>query len=111
MSYTGGWKRVRVQAPMAYPVHDPRSEVTIQDAARFLTALKRELASEPGRYEEVFAVMRQFRDGSLDTEAVVDRMKVLLSSHPDLIHAFNQFLPWGYIRAHGSVGAAGGSSH
>ncbi|CAL5007409.1 unnamed protein product [Urochloa decumbens] len=107
----GRMNRARVEAPMASRVPDPRPEVTLQDAARFVTALKRELAGEPGRYEEVFAVMRQFRDGSLETEGVVDRMKVLLSGHPDLIHAFNQFLPWGYIRAHGSAGAAGGSNN
>lgn len=40
-----------------------RPEVTLQDATRFVTALKRELAGQPGRYEEVFAVMRQFRAG------------------------------------------------
>ncbi|RCV29504.1 hypothetical protein SETIT_6G018900v2 [Setaria italica] len=108
MGYTGGRKRAREQAPMASRVHDPRPEVTLQDATRFVTALKRELAGQPGRYEEVFAVMRQFRAGSIETEEVVDRMKVLLSGHPELIHAFNQFLPWGYIRTHGS---AGGSSN
>ncbi|CAO2187538.1 unnamed protein product [Urochloa humidicola] len=111
MGHRGGWKRVWVEAPMASQFRDPTPDVTIQDAARFVTALRRELAGEPGRYEEVFAVMRQFRDGSLDTEGLVDRMRVLLSGHPDLIHAFNEFLPWGHIRAHGSAGAAGGSGH
>ncbi|CAL4997634.1 unnamed protein product [Urochloa decumbens] len=107
----GRMRRARVEAPMtASRVPDPRPEVTLQDAARFVTALKRDLAGEPGRYEEVFAVMRQFRDGSLETEGVVDRIKVLLSGHPGLIHAFNQFLPWGYIRAQGSAGAAVGSN-
>ncbi|RLM60890.1 hypothetical protein C2845_PM14G05890 [Panicum miliaceum] len=82
MGYTGGLKRVRVEAPMMSRVCDP-PEVTREDAA-----------GEPKRYEEVFAVMRAFKAESINTDGVVDRMKVLLSGHPELIHAFNQFLPW-----------------
>lgn len=37
--------------------------MTVQDTTRFATALKREFAGEPERYEEVFAIMRQFRAG------------------------------------------------
>jgi histone deacetylase complex regulatory component SIN3 len=42
----------------------------------------------------------------MEAEEVVDRVKVLISGHPELIHAFNQFLPWRYIRSHGSLGGS-----
>lgn len=41
---------------------------------------------------------------SIRSAVVVERVKVLLEGHPGLLRHFNQFLPWGYIRAHGPVG-------
>ncbi|KAF8655416.1 hypothetical protein HU200_061159 [Digitaria exilis] len=107
MGYTGGPKRARETAPMTSRVRDPRPVVTREDAARFVRDLKRQFAGEPERYDEVFKILCAFKDSRLDLEETVERVKILLGSQPELLNAFNQFVPWSYIRAHG---AAGGSS-
>ncbi|XP_066325767.1 paired amphipathic helix protein Sin3-like 6 [Miscanthus floridulus] len=89
---------------MKFRVRDLRPTQTLQDGLRFVKNLKRRLAREPDKYDEIITIMRQFMSGSICTAAVVERVKVLLEGHPDLLHHFNQFLPWGYIRAHGPLG-------
>ncbi|CAL5011214.1 unnamed protein product [Urochloa decumbens] len=91
------------------PVDDPRPMVTIEDGMRYVLALHDEFAlAEPEKYEAILAVLRALRAGSMDTAGVVARMEDLLSGHRELLHDFNQFLPWCYIRAHGP---AGGNIH
>ncbi|CAO2201070.1 unnamed protein product [Urochloa humidicola] len=113
-----GLKRARVEAPMAAVERDSRKKVhddvtcelrpkkTIEDSIRFLQTMKHELATgEMNKYYEFIAVMRTFKAGRMDTEAVDNYVKVLLSGHPDLIRGFSEFLPWDYIRSHGPLGA------
>ncbi|OQU80126.1 paired amphipathic helix protein Sin3-like 6 [Sorghum bicolor] len=89
---------------MKFRVRDPRPAQTIQDGLRFVKNMKHGLAGQPDKYDEVVATMRQFMSGSICTADVVERVKVLLEGHPDLLRHFNEFLPWGYIRAHGPLG-------
>ncbi|CAO2189219.1 unnamed protein product [Urochloa humidicola] len=96
-------KRARVEAPMASVERDPRPKKTIEDSIRFLHELA---ASEMDKYYEFIAVMRTFKAGRMDTETVVDYVKVMLSGHPDLIRGFSEFLPWDYIRSHGPLGGS-----
>lgn len=89
---------------MKLRVRDPRPTQTVQDGLSFVASLKRVFACEPDKYDEIIATMRQFKSGSIRSAVVVERVKVLLEGHPGLLRHFNQFLPWGYIRAHGPVG-------
>ncbi|CAO2189221.1 unnamed protein product [Urochloa humidicola] len=94
---------------MVPPVSDPRPNVTFEDAVWYMVALEDEFAAaEPEKYEELLSVLRAFIAGSIDMVGMVARMEELLSGHRDLLHDFNQFLPWSYIRAHGP---AGGNIH
>ncbi|CAL5007406.1 unnamed protein product [Urochloa decumbens] len=103
-----GWERGVVRS-MAPPVYDPRPKATIADAMRYMVALNNEFAfAEPEKYEEIVGVLRAFIAASMDTAGVVARMEELLSGHRGLLHYFNKFLPWSYIRAHGP---AGGNIH
>ncbi|CAO2163938.1 unnamed protein product [Urochloa humidicola] len=60
-------------------------------------------AGEMDKYYEFIAVMRTFKAGRMDTEAVANYVKCLLARHQDLIRGFSEFLPWDYIRSHGSL--------
>ncbi|CAO2163937.1 unnamed protein product [Urochloa humidicola] len=94
---------------MEPPVSDPRPKATFEDAVWYMVALEDEFtAAEPQKYQEILGVLRAFIAGSIDMVGMVARMEGLLSGHRDLLHDFNQFLPWSYIRAHGP---AGGNIH
>ncbi|CAL4997637.1 unnamed protein product [Urochloa decumbens] len=76
---------------------------------RYMMALNTEFAfAEPEKYEEIVGVLRAYIAESMDTAGVVAQMEELLSGHRGLLHYFNMFLPWSYIRAHGP---AGGNIH
>ncbi|XP_008662759.1 paired amphipathic helix protein Sin3-like 6 isoform X1 [Zea mays] len=117
MGFTSKLKRSRHGVSMKLRVRDPRPTQTVQDGLSFVASLKRVFACEPDKYDEIIATMRQFKSGrsidslfvlsvncSIRSAVVVERVKVLLEGHPGLLRHFNQFLPWGYIRAHGPVG-------
>ena len=44
----------------------------------------------------------------MDTVMVVEHVKVLLAGHPDLLHGFDEFVPWGFkISQGGQAGQSG----
>ncbi|CAL5007405.1 unnamed protein product [Urochloa decumbens] len=91
------------------PLHDPRPQATYEDARSYMEALRDEFATaDPEKFEAILNVLRAFNAERIDTAEVVARMEELLSGHIELLHDFNQFLPWCYIRAHGP---AGGNIH
>ncbi|KAG2582559.1 hypothetical protein PVAP13_6KG195806 [Panicum virgatum] len=98
-------KRAREEqgAPMAPRARNPpppvavpaaRAQPDLGDAIQLVLAVKREFAGVPGKYEEFLAVLQEHR--SIGVAAVIDRVKVLLAGHPDLIRGFNMFIPRGY---------------
>ncbi|CAO2168473.1 unnamed protein product [Urochloa humidicola] len=96
-----GLKHTRVEVPMASVERDPRPKKMIEDSIHFLQTMKHELApGEMDKYYEFIAVMRTFKDGRMNTEALIHYIKALLAGHPDLIRGFSEFLPWDYIRSH-----------
>ncbi|CAO2206209.1 unnamed protein product [Urochloa humidicola] len=110
MGFSGSLKRARQEqkgAPMAFRVRDPRPTLTTQDMHDFLEDIKRELAGEPGKYDEFVEVMRAFKYGRMGTAGVVDSVEVLLAGHPERLREFNKFLTWDYIRSHGPAGGSG----
>ncbi|CAL4997638.1 unnamed protein product [Urochloa decumbens] len=91
------------------PLHDPRPQATYEDARWFMETLRDEFAAaDPEKFEAILNVLRAFKAERIDTAGAVARMEDLLSGHRELLHDFNQFLPWCYIRAHGP---AGGNIH
>ncbi|CAO2163936.1 unnamed protein product [Urochloa humidicola] len=92
-------------ASPAPPVNDPRPAATIVDGMQYLLDLYDEFAfTEPEKFDTIIAVLRTLTSGSMETARVVAQMEDLLSGHRDLLHSFNRFLPWSYIRAHGPAG-------
>ncbi|CAO2201067.1 unnamed protein product [Urochloa humidicola] len=99
MDLTGRLKRAReeqgapmVLAPRARRVPAPAPLVLpacFQDAIQLVLSVKREFANEPGKYEEFRAIVSEYK--SIGTPAVLDRVRVLLSGHPDPLRRFNMF--------------------
>nr|TKW08259.1 hypothetical protein SEVIR_6G017800v2 [Setaria viridis] len=107
MGYTGGLKREREEeeeqqhgVPRASrPAPPPpagRPLLPFEEPIRFVLAVRREFAAEPGKILEFTAVMRGFRLGRFGVDGVVSRLQVLFRGHPELIRGFNPFLPPGY---------------
>ncbi|CAO2189218.1 unnamed protein product [Urochloa humidicola] len=91
------------------PINDPRPPAKVVDGMRYMVAIYDEFAyTEPEKYEAILDILLALWDGSMDTAGVVALMEELLNGHRDLLHSFNKFLPWSYIRAHGP---AGGNIH
>ncbi|TVU06532.1 hypothetical protein EJB05_49753 [Eragrostis curvula] len=64
--------------------------LTTEDALRFLESVKHEFRD---KYDELMALLLEFRSGSMDADSVISRVKVLFEGHPRLIIGFNVFLP------------------
>ncbi|RCV29503.1 hypothetical protein SETIT_6G018800v2 [Setaria italica] len=107
MGCTGGRKRAREEAPMASRARDPRPRKTTQDSLHFLATMKSKLAGEMDKYNEFITAIGEFKAGRMDIAGVANYVNVLLAGHPDLICAFNEFLPWDYVRSHGPAGGSG----
>lgn len=79
----------------AAPVAEEEAAIEVE-AGRFLTSVRTRLAAEPSRHERFMSVMTSFQSGALDTVQVMEQVASLLANHPDLLEAFNAFLPAGY---------------
>ncbi|KAH8116132.1 hypothetical protein DFH11DRAFT_1263530 [Phellopilus nigrolimitatus] len=65
-------------------------------ALSYLDSVKRQFSDQPGVYNRFMDIMRDFKDQTIDTPGVIQRVSSLFSSCPSLIEGFNTFLPAGY---------------
>jgi len=66
------------------------------DAENFIHLVRSSFAHDPPKHEAFIDVMMDFRDGSMDTVQVMEKVAVILQGHTSLIQQFNCFLPDGY---------------
>ena len=66
------------------------------EAERFLLAVHAAFDDEPTKYRHFMEVMMRFQLGAIDTAEVMQEVASTLADHPNLIDAFNAFLPPGY---------------
>jgi paired amphipathic helix protein Sin3a len=66
------------------------------DAMEFLEHVRDIFADRPFIYNSFLAVMKEFKDGTITTDGVIHRVKLLFKGHSDLLQGFNRFLPPSY---------------
>ena len=69
---------------------------THDDAVEFLDRVREMFSDLPFIYNSFLAVMKEFKDQTITTDGVTNRVKVLFKGHPDLIQGFNLFLSPAY---------------
>lgn len=79
--------------PPDWPVSERYSAV-LEDAGRYLDHLKVNHTSAD--YNNFLDIMRDFKNGAIDTPGVMGRVSGLLCNNADSIDSFNRFLPPGY---------------
>ncbi|CAM9605195.1 unnamed protein product, partial [Phaeothamnion confervicola] len=65
----------------------------VEDALLYLDEVKRVFEGRPDVYESFLNVMKNFKNGDLDTFGVIKRVSDLFEGYPRLILDFNAFLP------------------
>jgi len=75
----------------------PQSEkdrrLTQRDALTYLREVKEKFKNERYVYEAFLDIMKKFKSQELNTQGVIDKVKVLFRGHRSLILGFNTFLP------------------
>lgn len=64
-----------------------------EDAMEFLERVRDIFSDRPFIYNSFLAVMKEFKEQTITTDSVVNRVKVLFKGHSDLLQSFNMFLP------------------
>ena len=72
------------------------SRLTHEDAMDFLDRVREVFSDRPFIYNNFLAVMKEFKDQTISTDGVINRVKLLFKGHPDLLQGFNLFLPPAY---------------
>lgn len=62
-------------------------------ALEFLEKVKSVYEDQPNVYMQFLDIMKDFKNQSIDTNGVIERVKSLFAGHPDLVYGFNNFLP------------------
>ena len=74
----------------------PAGRMKHEDAMEFLERVRDIFADRPFIYNSFLAVMKEFKEQSITTDGVINRVKLLFKGHPDLLSGFNLFLPPAY---------------
>ena len=69
------------------------SRMKHDDALEFLERVRDIFTDRPFIYNSFLAVMSEFKEQTINTDGVVDRVKLLFKGYPDLLTGFNLFLP------------------
>jgi paired amphipathic helix protein Sin3a len=72
------------------------SRRTHDDAVEFLDRVREMFSDLPYIYNSFLEVMKGFKDQTITTDDVINRVKLLFKGHPDLLQGFNLFLPPAY---------------
>ncbi len=67
-----------------------------EDAMEFLERVRDIFSDRPFIYNSFLAVMKEFKEQTITTDGVINRVKVLFKGHSDLLQGFNMFLPPAY---------------
>uniref|UniRef100_A0A915PT96 Histone deacetylase interacting domain-containing protein n=1 Tax=Setaria digitata TaxID=48799 RepID=A0A915PT96_9BILA len=68
----------------------------VEDALCYLDQVKQQFADAPDVYVNFLDVMKDFKSQAIDTPGVIKRVSRLFRGRPNLIIAFNTFLPPGF---------------
>ncbi|EFO25910.1 hypothetical protein LOAG_02581 [Loa loa] len=68
----------------------------VEDALCYLDQVKQQFADAPDVYVNFLDVMKDFKSQAIDTPGVIKRVSRLFRGRPNLIVAFNTFLPPGF---------------
>ncbi|KAM3721596.1 Paired amphipathic helix protein Sin3a [Dirofilaria immitis] len=68
----------------------------VEDALCYLDQVKQQFADAPDVYVNFLDVMKDFKSQTIDTPGVIKRVSRLFHGRPNLIIAFNTFLPPGF---------------
>jgi histone deacetylase complex regulatory component SIN3 len=63
------------------------------DAMEFLERVRDTFSDRPYIYNSFLAVMKEYKDQTIATDGVINRVKLLFKGHPELLQGFNLFLP------------------
>ncbi len=87
--YEGGELMLRVfpSAPQL------REDIAEEDALHYLDQVKAETGDEPEIYDEFLDIMKLLKTGQIDMTSVLSSVAGLLEGHPQLLYAFNMFIP------------------
>ena len=69
------------------------SRMKHEDAMEFLERVREIFSDRPFIYNSFLAVMKEFKDQTIATDGVINRVKLLFKGHPELLQGFNLFLP------------------
>ncbi|RYP12305.1 hypothetical protein DL765_007416 [Monosporascus sp. GIB2] len=74
----------------------PKQHVRNEDALDYLDKIKIQFADSPDIYQTFLEIMRNFKNGIIDTPGVANEVLILFAGDSSLIQGFNYFLPPGY---------------
>eukprot|EP01090_Pellita_catalonica_P004226 TRINITY_DN14064_c0_g1_i1.p1 TRINITY_DN14064_c0_g1~~TRINITY_DN14064_c0_g1_i1.p1 ORF type:complete len:976 (+),score=212.24 TRINITY_DN14064_c0_g1_i1:59-2986(+) len=79
------------------PAEQSKERITekFENALDFLDQVKLQFQSQPEIYNRFLDVMKEFKDGRIDTEGVIARVAEIFKGHNSLVEGFNTFLPLG----------------
>ncbi|KAH9849053.1 hypothetical protein C2E23DRAFT_841668 [Lenzites betulinus] len=74
----------------------PERPLNVSDALSYLDQVKMQFSERPDVYNEFLDIMKNFKNGLIDTPGVIERVSNLFHGHPFLIQGLNTFLPADY---------------
>ena len=72
------------------------NELLLSAANAYLDQIKYQFRNDPGVYNQFLDIMKDFKEGFLDTPGVIRSTITLFNGDADLLTGFNPFLPPGY---------------
>ena len=82
----------------AAPPPQPYRQLKVEDALAYLDQVKMKFEKQPHIYNKFLDIMKEFKNQSIDTPGVIDRVLQLFDGHRELILGFNTFLVRTLIR-------------
>uniref|UniRef100_A0A0E0AU91 Histone deacetylase interacting domain-containing protein n=1 Tax=Oryza glumipatula TaxID=40148 RepID=A0A0E0AU91_9ORYZ len=70
-------------------------KLTTEDAMNYILTIKNKFLRHPEKFHAFIHTMIDFSRGRINTHTVIERVKILFDGYPDLLLAFNKFLPRG----------------
>lgn len=75
---------------------DRRRPPSLDDAVASVLQLKKVLQGEPAKLDALYKTLIAFKNGEINTSAMISTVGEILCGHKDLVLSFNTFLPEGY---------------
>lgn len=68
----------------------------LNDALNYLDQVKSKCANQPGVYQRLLDIMKDFKNQEIDIPMVIEQVGTLLAGHSELVQGFDAFLPPGH---------------